>query len=146
MAVAALIVWIAVAVGGGIMTGIWFARGGAGAQQDATRFSVPVLFAHVGLAVIGLVLWIVYMILGDAAWAWLAFAALVLVALGGFVLFARWLPGYRARTSAVSGTGSGDAAAARQPAESHFPVALVAGHGIGAVATVVLVLLAALGL
>ncbi|WP_103351549.1 hypothetical protein [Amycolatopsis sp. CA-128772] len=70
-----------------------------------------------------------------AAPAWIAFALLVLVALLGFTMLARGLPGYRAR-----GASSGEAAP-----EQHFPVAVVGAHGLFAVATVVLVLLAALG-
>lgn len=41
--------------------------------------------------------------------------------------------------------GPGTAEAPLAPAEKHFPVAVVAGHGLLAVVTVLLVLLAALG-
>jgi hypothetical protein len=68
------------------------------------------------------------------ALAWIAFVLLVPVALLGFTMFARWLPTYRTRT----------ATPADPPAERHFPVAVVGGHGLFAVATVVLVLLTAL--
>lgn len=44
-----------------------------------------------------------------------------------------------------TGVGSGPGADTAVPAERHFPVVVVAGHGLFAVVTLVLVLLAALG-
>jgi hypothetical protein len=51
----------------------------------------------------------------------------------------RWVPGYRNQAAAGS-TG----AVADRPAEQHFPVMVVGAHGLLAVGTLVLVLLAAL--
>ncbi|MFE7393942.1 hypothetical protein ACFU9K_42745, partial [Streptomyces sp. NPDC057582] len=51
-----------------------------------------------------------------------------------------WIPVFQAR-AAVPVAGAGHA-----PAEGHFPVSVVAGHGLAAVTTVVLVLLTALGI
>ncbi|MEV4089343.1 hypothetical protein AB0J43_54680 [Nonomuraea fuscirosea] len=89
------------------------------------------------------------------------------VALLGFVMLARWIPVHRAaaprtvapgsaapETSAPTtaafqatapGTAPGAAAGAVAPAERHFPVAVVIGHGVLAVVTLVLVLLTVLG-
>ena len=50
-----------------------------------------------------------------------------------------------AQTVAVVGAGVGGTATADVPAEQHFPVVVVGAHGLLAVTTVVLVLLAALG-
>ncbi|MBV9844512.1 MAG: hypothetical protein JOZ47_05515, partial [Kutzneria sp.] len=100
------------------------------------------IFGHFVLAAAGLVLWIIYLFADRESLAWVAFALLVPVALLGFVMLARWIPTYRARaTATVGGAGASTAA----PAEKHFPVAIVGGHGLLAVATVVLVLLTALG-
>jgi hypothetical protein len=60
---------------------------------------------------------------------------LLIVAGLGFTMFARWLPTYR--TAGTTATGAG-------PAERHFPVPVVAAHGLVAATTLVLVLLAAL--
>ncbi len=79
--------------------------------------------------------WIVYLVTDNRALAWTAFGLLVPVALLGFTLFARWLP---ARRAAVGGD--------QAPPEGHFPVPVVAAHGVLAVATVILVLLTALGI
>jgi hypothetical protein len=57
-------------------------------------------------------------------------------------MFARWIPAYRRRGTV---TGAAETATAAAPAERHFPVAVVGGHGVLAVTTVVLVLLTALG-
>jgi hypothetical protein len=73
------------------------------------------------------------------ALTWIAFGILAVVALLGWTMFAIWLRRRQARA------GGGDIAAPGIPAEQHFPVAVVALHGLLAVTTVVLVLLTALG-
>lgn len=142
MGIAALILWLVTAGGGFVMLGTWIAKGGARQPSD-THLPPPVLFGHFLLAATGLVIWIVYLAIGGSALAWVAFALLIPVALLGFFMLTRWIPVYRARTAAARPTTAGTADSG--PAERHFPVALVAGHGLLAVVTVVLVLLTALG-
>ncbi|WP_410568713.1 hypothetical protein [Amycolatopsis sp. cmx-4-61] len=129
MDIAALIAWLVTAVGGFVLLGTWIAKGGTRSRHS--RFSPGLVFGHFALAAAGLILWIVYLFAGGTALAWIAFVLLVPVALLGFTMLARWLPGRRARDEAVP--------------EQHFPVVVVGAHGVFAVATVVLVLLAALG-
>lgn len=131
MSIAALIAWVVTAGGGFVLLGTWLARGG---QRDS-RFPAAVIFGHFALAAAGLVVWIVYLVADEVMWAWIALVLLVPVAALGFAMFARWLPTYRARATAPA-----DGA----PAERHFPVVVVGAHGLVAVLTVVLVLLAAL--
>ncbi len=138
MDIAALITWVITALGGFYMLGTWLSRGGA--RDGNSHLPVPVIFGHFALAAIGLVVWIIYVIADKTALAWTAFILLVPVALLGFVMLARWIPVYRARTTTPA--GSEQAA----PAERHFPVAVVLAHGLFAVITVVLVLLSALGI
>ena len=117
-------------------------------SPGTSRFPPGLIFSHFGLAAAGLVLWIIYLINDQDTLAWVAFALLVLVALLGFTMLVRWLPGYRARTTVTAGgAGAGRAAphTAERAAEQHFPVAVVGAHGVLAVITVVTVLLAALG-
>ena len=149
MDIAALVAWVLTAGGGFVMLGRWVAAGGLRQQQDgATRFPAALVFGHVALAAGGLVLWIVYLALHADSLAWVAFGLLVLVALLGFTLFARWLPSRQAvevraggsRPRSDAGTGGVQAA----PAEGHLPVPVIAAHGVFAVATLVLVLLTAL--
>ncbi|MEV4264688.1 hypothetical protein [Kribbella sp. NPDC049584] len=133
MGIAALITWLITALGGFYLLFAWISKGGP-KKPSTSRFRPALIFSHFALAAIGLVLWIVYVIVDNDTLAWIAFVLLVPVALLGLAMFRRWLPTYRTRT----------AAAADAPAEGHFPVAIVGGHGLFAVVTVVLVLLTAL--
>lgn len=139
MDIAALVAWVVTALGGFVLLARWISRGGLRQQQTGTtRFPAPLVFGHFLLAAAGLVVWIVYLAADKDALAWAAFGILVAVALLGFTMFARWLPVYRAPASA----GAGEESA---PAERHFPVPVVAAHGLLGAATLVLVLLTALG-
>lgn len=148
MSIAALIAWVITAVGGFVLLGTWVARGGPRAPRTS-HFPPALIFGHFALAVVGLVVWIIYLFAERAVLAWIAFALLVPVALLGFTMLARWLPVYRSRATVTAGRSSGPGATAageQAPAEQHFPVAVVGAHGVLAVATVVLVLLTALGM
>ena len=143
MGIAALISWLLTALGGFYLLGTWLARGGARQQQGGgSRFPTPVIFGHFLLAAAGLVVWIVYLVAARSALAWAAFVILLPVALLGFVMLARWLPVYRARSVAVA-AGPGTPASP-ELAEQRFPLPLVLGHGALAVVTLVLVLITAL--
>jgi hypothetical protein len=85
-----------------------------------------------------LVIWIIYVVNGSDTLAWIALVILALVAVLGFTMFAIWNRQRQARAS------SGEVAGAGAPPEQHFPVPVVGLHGLLAVTTVVLVLLAAL--
>jgi hypothetical protein len=75
------------------------------------------------------------------ALAWVAFVILGVVALLGWAMFAIWYQGRQRRLAAAAEA----AGLASPPAEQHFPVSIVAVHGILAVTTVVLVFLTAVG-
>jgi hypothetical protein len=128
MAVTALITWLVTAVGGFVMLFRWLGGGGH-KPGSGSRLPASLVFAHFGLAVVGLVLWIIYLVNDSEGIAWAAFVVLLPVALAGFTMFARWL-GSRANTTAP---------------ESGFPMAVVLGHGLFAAVTLVLVLLTAVG-
>jgi manganese efflux pump family protein len=155
MEIAALVTWLVTAAGGLLMLGVWLSRGGARTPATAgataarsaagtaglpveapTRLRPPLVFGHVLLAVVGLVVWILYLVIDSDGLAWTAFVLLVPVALLGFTMLARWVAAGDHRRSAAVG--------ASRP-ESHFPLPVVIGHGLFAVTTVVLVLLTALG-
>ncbi|WP_033292464.1 hypothetical protein [Amycolatopsis jejuensis] len=128
MSIAALIAWLVTAGGGFVLLGTWVAKGGT----KRSHLPPAVLFGHFALAAAGLVVWIVYLVADSRVLAWIAFILLVPVAALGFAMLARWIPTYRTRATA-------------EVAERHFPVVVVGAHGLVAVATVVLVLLATLG-
>ena len=133
---AALISWVVTAAGGFVLLAIWLSRGGM-QQREGGRIRPVLILSHFGLAALGLVLWIVYVVNDSDALAWLAFALLVVVAALGWTMFAIWWR--RRQLGAAAGAEAGAA-----PAEQHFPVPVVALHGLLAVTTVVLVLLSAL--
>ncbi|HEY7733090.1 MAG TPA: hypothetical protein VH950_19585 [Gaiellaceae bacterium] len=132
---AALIAWIVTAAGGFVLLAVWL-RGGGMQQQGGGRIRPPLILSHFALAAAGLVLWIVFVVNGSETLAWIAFVLLLVVALLGFGMFAVWLGQRR---------GGAAAAAAGDAAERHFPVPVVALHGILGATTLVLVLLAAAG-
>jgi hypothetical protein len=93
--VAALITWVITALGGFVLR-TWISRGGSASTTRAGAGSPGLLFAHLVLAATGLVLWIVYLVVDSTALAWIPFAILVVVALLGFTMAARWLQDRRA--------------------------------------------------
>jgi hypothetical protein len=136
---AALIAWLLTAAGGFVLLLVWVSRGGMRQSEPGRRIRPPLILSHFLLAATGLVLWIVYVASDTDALAWIAFAILVVVALLGWTMFAIWYRRRQGREAVV------DRAAQGQPAEQHFPVPVVALHGLLAVTTVVLVFLAAVG-
>ena len=144
MSIAALVTWLITAGGGFFMLGSWISHGGLSQQRSGTsRFPAPVIFGHFGLAAAGLVLWIAFVALHTRALGWIAFAALLPVAVLGFVMLLRWLPGWQA--SRGGGAGGAAAAGGTVAAERHLPVPVIVAHGLLAVVTLVLALLAAAG-
>jgi hypothetical protein len=127
MAVAALVTWVLTALGGFVLLARWVSGGGH-RPDTGTRLTPGLVFTHFALAAVGLVVWIVYVVAKSDALAWVGFVLLLPVALLGFTMFARWLSSRRT-----------------DAAESRFPVPVVIGHGLLAATTLVLVLLAALG-
>jgi hypothetical protein len=135
---AALISWVLTAGGGFVLLSIWLRRGGMRQQAEAgSRIRPPLILGHFLLAATGLVIRIVYLASDEDVLAWIALAILAVVAVLGWTMFAIWAR--RRQTAAAT-----EAAAQGTPAEQHFPVPIVALHGVLAVTTVVLVLLAAL--
>ena len=131
---AALITWILTAGGGFVLLSIWLARGGMRQTgEGGNRIRPPLILSHFLLAAAGLVVWIVYLAADKDALAWIALAILAVVALLGWTMFAIWFRRRQARLQTPD-----------TPAEQHFPVPVVALHGVLAVATVLLVLLSAI--
>ena len=145
MGIAALVVWILTASGGFYLLARWVAGGGH-RNRVSTRFPPALIFGHFLLAAAGLVLWIIYLITNNHPIGWIALIMLAPVALLGFAMLARWIPVYRSghATTGANAQRSGNPADTA-PAERSFPVPVVIAHGALAVTTVVLVLLAMLG-
>jgi len=139
MAWIALIAWLLTAVGGFILLSIWVARGGMQqAREPGSRIRPPLILSHFALAATGLVLWIIFVATDSDALAWIAFVILLVVAVLGFTMFSIWWR-RRQRAALAQAVDPGT------PAEQHFPVLIVGGHGILAATTLVLVFLATIG-
>ena len=144
MGVAALITWIVTAVGGLVLLATWLSRGGLRDRASgASRFPPALILGHFLLAAGGLILWIIYLATVTIGIAWAAFAVLLVVALLGFTMLARWLQGRRTAVTAIAAPTTTGAGLGRPP-EQHFPVVVVVLHGLLAATTLVLVLLTAL--
>ncbi|WP_328595066.1 hypothetical protein [Actinomadura macrotermitis] len=127
----ALVTWILAASAGLYLLLMWFANGGLrGQATKVTRFPALILVGHPSAAVLGLLVWIGYLLSGAAVYAWTAFAALLVTIAQGVLLFTRWLIGH----------GGRHARGTDQP----FPAAAVVIHGLVAAATLVLVLVTAI--
>ena len=156
MSIAALVTWLVTAGFGTFMVARWRSHGGLGGS-GTTHFPPARVFTHLGLAVAGLVVWIVYLATDDDLWAWIAVADLVLVALLGSLLARQWAKDGRAamagtlrQAQGTSGQAQGTSGQAQGTtsvdlAEQHIPRPPVVLHGVFAVSTLVLVLLTALG-
>ena len=86
----ALVTWLITVGLGAAMMVRWIARGGLRrARAGHARFPPPMIFAHFGLAVTGLLVWIAYLVTGVTSVAWIASALLLPVTgLGMAVLIA----------------------------------------------------------
>jgi hypothetical protein len=163
MAYIALIAWFITGLGGLYMLTVWLIENDATDQRHATsRLPLPVIVAHVFLAVTGLAVWVAYLLLDRRTLAWATVGILVAIALLGLTMFTRWVPVYRATSAAAEPVRVSRASlfepaqtavtatvpiqvAYDTPPEGAFPLVVVLAHGTFAVSTVVLVVLTALG-
>jgi manganese efflux pump family protein len=142
VSVATVIVWSATALLGLYMLSVWLIENDlTSGGTIPSRLPVPVIFAHLLLAVSGLMVWVAFLILHRKVLAWTAVGILVAIALLGATMFARWIPVYR--EPAPPARFPGDVPPVHP--EGNFPVVVVATHGVLAVSTLVLAVLTALG-
>jgi hypothetical protein len=166
MSYAALVAWLLTAGLGLYMFAIWLIEDdGSDGGHGYRRLRAPVVFGHAGLAIIGLVVWFISIyvhlnILGD-----ISILILALVATLGVFMFTRWIPVHRTYSGSAglpdrraAGMAQGRAgpggtrlyaAGGRPihelesvPPEHNFPLPVVLLHGVLALTTVTLVVLA----
>ena len=125
MTFAALITWFATAAGGICLLAIWLVE--YDHKDAATRLPRTAVSAHAVLALAGLVVWSAYLTSDSSRLAWTAI----------LILAAVMVP--------AGARGAGPEIPAPVPPERNLPVPVVIAHGVLAAATVVLVLLTALG-
>ena len=136
MSAVATIFWILTAGVGTFMVTIWRRHGGLSGDPGATHFRAPLVFSHLGIAVAGLIVWVVFVTTSAPAWAWVACVAVVVAAVLGGLLLRRWATDGRLVMSRSD-------ASAGALAEQHIPRLPVVLHGVFAGVTLVLVLLVA---
>jgi manganese efflux pump family protein len=139
LSLAALAAWLVTAGLGVSMMARWITRRRRrGAQQGRTRG--PVLnFTHFGLALTGLLVWICYLVTRVTGLAWAACGLLILVAALGMTLV--FPASDRGPVSVPAAALDGAAPSARRA-----PVLVVAAHITVASITILLAILAAIGL
>jgi hypothetical protein len=146
MSVVALLTYLVTATAGLYLLTIWLIEYDHEFQTAAaTRLPVPVISAHALLAVTGLAVWGVYLLTDSSRLAWATVLILALVAVLGCTMAIRWVKVYRDNAAPAGRRAGGGTVASTVPPERHFPVAVVIGHGLFAVATLTLVLLTAFG-
>jgi hypothetical protein len=144
MPVIALLTWIIAALGGLYLLAVWLIEYDSEFHTSAaTRLPIPAVVAHVLLALVGLLIWAAYLASDSDRLGELAAAILLTVAGLGALLAGRWIGVYRT-VPADGGSGAG-AAQAMIPPERNFPLAVVIGHGVFAITTLILVLLTVFG-
>jgi hypothetical protein len=135
---AALGAWLVTASSGAHMLGSRITGSGTRRQRTPATGTPPgVLLGHFGLATAGLMIWVIYLIIGWPALAWTAVGLLLPVAGLGIAMVTLGLPGSQA--------GAVHVGLAATPARGRVPILLVAGHGLLAATTVLLILVAAIG-
>lgn len=130
MVILATVVWIGAMTLGAFM----LLRTVAATNQTGDSPSLlptPLVFGHGFAALVSFAIWLLFIVRGDMVLAWTALGGLVLVAMGGLVMFTRW-----ARTRRWYRSHGRSAPYAEQT----FPAGVVAAHGALAATTIVLVL------
>lgn len=133
--VGALLAWLATAVSGGWVLARWLLAGGSLLRRTATAAPPVVTLAHVGVGLLGVLLWSCFMISGWIVLAWIALGMLAPVSGLGMGVLVLGLP---RPVRPPLGTRSHG----RRP---RFPVLAVAAHGLFAFIVLLLVLLATIG-
>lgn len=134
LSLAALAAWVVTAAAGGYLLAGWLAHGGWRSRHIRAAGLPPlVILGHAGLAAAGLAIWIAFLASGVPALAWTAVGVILLVAGLGMATLVTGLP------------EPADSTASAAPAKMRMPWTVIAAHGVLATATIMLVLLAAIG-
>jgi len=155
MSVIGLITGVVAAGFGLYLLSIWLIEYDQEFQSaTATRLPPPLLAGHVLAAVTGLLLWIAYLAWDSDQLAWYSLLGFGVAACLGLTMAYRWLSVYRAKRASMRAAAAFLAAPASGgmvaysdvgPPERNFPLPAVVAHGLFAVATVLMVLLTAVG-
>jgi hypothetical protein len=138
---AALAAWIATAAAGGYLLAGRLSRDPQGQRRlAASGTPPPVIAAHAGLGVAGLAVWIAYLAAAIPALAWIAVGVTFLLAGLGMATLLTASSDVQPAAPAQAAQAPAGPRPGRRP-----PVIVIALHGALATATILLVLLAAIG-
>jgi hypothetical protein len=142
---AALAAWLAAAAAGGYLLSGWLTRGGR--RRVARKPGIPsaLPLGHAGLAITGLGIWIAFMVTSTSALAWADVGLTWVIAGLGMATLLTSSP-EQVATSTQAAALAGVAETSTTPFQVKAPVLVIALHGILATATILLVLLAAVGI
>lgn len=130
LGIAALLAWVCTAAAGAYLMAGWLS-GVMRRRRLRLAGLVPVtVFGHFGLAVAGLGIWLAFLITGAPVLAWVGVGLIVVIAGLGMGALSAALP---------------EPSRGAAPARARLPVTVIAIHGMLATATILLVLLAAIG-
>lgn len=144
---AALAAWLATAIPGAYMLSAWLTR--AGRRRVIRKPGVPsaVPLGHAGLAITGLLVWIAFTVTHTAALAWADVGLTWVIAGLGMATLLAASPEQRAISTSSGATALvGVTETATAPFPTRAPVIVIALHGALAMLTILLVLLAAVGI
>jgi hypothetical protein len=128
--IGALLAWLATAASGAWIIVRWWLAGGSLRRKSPSAAPTGVTLGHAGGGILGLLLWAAFLATGWVALAWIALGLLAPVAGLGMCVLVLGLPRpVRAPLGSRRGRGG-------------FPAALVAGHGLFVLVSLLFVLLA----
>lgn len=145
---AALAAWIVTAAAGSYLLAGWLAHGGLRGRRTRAAGVPPVtVISHAALAVTGLGIWLAFAASDLPVLAWIAVGLIMLIVGLGMATLVAALPGPAASAGPASSGPSPQTrtAVTASPAGVRMPVIVIALHGVLATATILLVLLAAIG-
>jgi hypothetical protein len=133
--VGALLAWLATAASGGWVLARWLLAGGSPLRRTMTAAPPAVILGHAGAGALGLTLWACFTLSGWAPLAWIALGILAPVSGLGMGVLLLGLPG----------PVRPDIGARSPGRRVRVPVLVIVAHGLFAVTTLLLVLMAAIG-
>ncbi len=142
----ALAAWLAAAVAGAYLLAPWLTRSARRRVFRKPGVSSLVPITHAGLAITGLCVWIAFTVTSVAALAWTAVGLTWVIAGLGMATLLVASPEQPVGTSAEAAASGGQAGASTAPFPARAPVIIIALHGALATVTILLVLLAAVGI
>jgi hypothetical protein len=159
VSLAALAAWILAAAAGSYLLAGWLGPGGLRRRARTAGAAPAIIVSHFALAIAGLGTWIAFVATDVAVLAWSAVGLLLLIAGLGMATLVTSLPepaagggpagpgprpqpATRMAGAVMAGTAVPGTAVSGRP---RAPVTVIAAHGVLAAATILLVLLAAIG-